>query len=106
MNPQLMVHKANQIALFFASYPREEGVAGVTNHLRMFWEPRMRRQIVAYVEAGGGGLHELVPDAVRKLDACPCLEGAREMLEEPCRNNHSSSHCTTPLAQLNTCAQM
>jgi formate dehydrogenase subunit delta len=68
MTPETMVHKANQIALFWAPYPREEAVAGVANHLRMFWEPRMRRQLVAYVETGGAGLHELVPEAVRRLD--------------------------------------
>lgn len=44
--------------------------------------------------------------AVRNLDACPCLEGAREMLEEPCRNNHNSSQCKAPLTQLQTCAKM
>lgn len=44
--------------------------------------------------------------AVRNLDACPCLEGAREMLEEPCRNNHSSSQCKAPLTQLQICAKM
>jgi formate dehydrogenase subunit delta len=63
-----MVHKVNQIALFFASYPEEEAVEGVANHLKSFWEPRMRRQIVAYVEAGGPNLHPLVAPAVRKLD--------------------------------------
>ncbi len=50
-----MVHMANQIALFFASYPKEEAVASITNHLKMFWEPRMRRQIIEYVAAGGAG---------------------------------------------------
>ncbi len=44
-----MLHMANQIALFFASYPKEEAVAGVTEHLRKFWEPRMRKQITEYV---------------------------------------------------------
>jgi formate dehydrogenase subunit delta len=63
-----MVHNANQIALFFAAYPHEEAVAGVADHLKRFWEPRMKRQIIAYVEAGGAGLHELVPEAVRRLE--------------------------------------
>jgi formate dehydrogenase subunit delta len=62
-----MVHKANQIALFFASYPREEAVAGIADHLQKFWEQRMRKQIIAYVREGGAGLHELVPDAVSQL---------------------------------------
>jgi formate dehydrogenase subunit delta len=62
-----MVHMANQIALFFASYPREEAVAGVTDHLKKFWERRMRQQIVQYVAGGDGGLHELVLEAVKRL---------------------------------------
>ncbi len=62
-----MVHMANQIALFFASYPKDEAVAGVTDHLQQFWEPRMRKQIIDYVAHGGGGLHELALQAVKHL---------------------------------------
>jgi len=62
-----MVHMANQIALFFASYPREEAIASVTDHLKRFWEPRMRKQIISYVAQGGGGLHELALEAVKHL---------------------------------------
>ncbi|HTW23451.1 MAG TPA: formate dehydrogenase subunit delta [Candidatus Baltobacteraceae bacterium] len=67
MEPERMVHMANQIASFFASYPRDEAVAGVTTHLRQFWEPRMRRQIIEYVAQGGGGLNELALEAVKHL---------------------------------------
>jgi formate dehydrogenase subunit delta len=69
MEAQKMVHNANQIALFFAAYSHEEAVAGIADHFKKFWEPRMRRQIIAYVEAGGTGLHPLVPEAVRELAA-------------------------------------
>lgn len=62
-----MVHNANQIALFFASYPREEAIVGVAGHLRLFWVPRMRRQIIDYVAAGGEGLHEIAVEAVKRL---------------------------------------
>jgi len=62
-----MVHMANQIALFFASYPREEAIAGVTDHFKKYWEPRMRKQIIAYVAGGGGGLHEIAFEAVKHL---------------------------------------
>jgi formate dehydrogenase subunit delta len=51
---------ANQIATFFASKPREEGIAGVAEHINKFWEPRMRRHLFELVDAGGEGLHELV----------------------------------------------
>jgi len=64
-----MVHRANQIALFFASYPREQAVAGVADHLQKFWEPRMRRQLAEYVAAGGASLHDLVREAVRNIES-------------------------------------
>ena len=67
MDAGAMVHNANQIALFFASYPREEAIAGVTDHLKKFWERRVRDQIVKYVAQGGTGLHELVLEAVKRL---------------------------------------
>ena len=62
-----MVHNANQIALYFAGYPREEAIAGVTDHFEKFWERRMKQQILAYVASGGGGLHELALEAVKRL---------------------------------------
>jgi formate dehydrogenase subunit delta len=67
MDLEEMVHLANQIALFFASYPKEEAVAGVADHLKKFWEPRMRRQIIQYVASGGAGLHDLAKEAVTQL---------------------------------------
>ena len=69
MNPEHMVHNANQIALYFAAYPREEAIAGITDHLKKFWERRMREQIIAYVQQGGAGLHELAIEAVKRLAA-------------------------------------
>ena len=67
MEAENMVHMANQIANFFASYPKEEAVAGVADHLQKFWEPRMRKQITEYVAHGGGCLHELAIEAVKRL---------------------------------------
>lgn len=62
-----MVHQANQIAQFFASYPEAEAVPGVADHFRKFWEPRMRKQLLAYISSGGEGLHTLVLAAARRL---------------------------------------
>jgi formate dehydrogenase subunit delta len=67
MEEENMVHMANQIALFFASYPHDEALSGVVDHFKSFWEPRMRKQIIAYVAHGGHGLHELVIEAVQSL---------------------------------------
>ena len=67
MESHQMIHRANQIALFFAGYPHDEAVAGVTDHFKKFWEPRMRIQIIDYVSHGGQGLHELALEAVKRL---------------------------------------
>lgn len=71
MEDHVMVHKANSIAQFFSSYPREEAVAGVTEHLQKFWEPRMRRKLLQYLSDDGAGLHELVLEAARRLKPLP-----------------------------------
>ena len=46
MKVELMVHNANQIALYFASFPREEAIEGVLDHIRKFWERRMIDQLL------------------------------------------------------------
>lgn len=60
-----MVHDANQIALFFASYPHDEAVAGIANHFLKYWERRMKNQILQYIATGGSGLHPLVLEALK-----------------------------------------
>lgn len=67
MKPATMVHDANGIALFFATYPHEEAVAGVADHIRKYWERRMRDQIEEYVANGGAGLHPLILEALKRL---------------------------------------
>ena len=58
-----LVRMANQIATFFHSKPRDEGIAGVAEHINKFWEPRMRRQLFAIIEHGDSGLSPLVLEA-------------------------------------------
>ena len=53
--------------MFFATYPHDEALAGVAKHISMYWERRMRDQIEQYVAEGGGGLHELVLEALKQL---------------------------------------
>ena len=46
-----LIQMANQIGAFFNALPnREEGVEGVANHIRQFWDPRMRRALLNYLE--------------------------------------------------------
>jgi formate dehydrogenase subunit delta len=62
-----LVRMANRIGDFFEALPdADEARAGIATHLTRFWEPRMRAAIVAHVQAGGGGLHAIVAEAIRR----------------------------------------
>lgn len=67
METDRMLHKANQIALNFAAYPRPQAVASIADHIKKFWSPMMHQQITTHVDGGGQGLHELAIDAVKAL---------------------------------------
>jgi formate dehydrogenase subunit delta len=69
MSGNKLVGMANQIAAFFAAYPEESAVASTSDHLRKFWDPVMRRQIRAHLEAGGEGLSPIARKAVEALAA-------------------------------------
>ena len=67
MNIDTLVQMANGIGQFFDSMPdREEALDGVANHLRRYWEPRMREQLLARVDQGEiATLHPLVAAVLR-----------------------------------------
>ena len=68
MDIKHLVMMANDIGAYFAGNPdRDEAVAEIANHLRNFWEARMRRDIIAYVADGGADLKPLVREAVLLL---------------------------------------
>jgi formate dehydrogenase subunit delta len=58
---------ANQIGRFFVPQRGADPVAAIADHLRKFWDPRMRAAIVAHLEKGGKDLDEPVRQAVRRL---------------------------------------
>ena len=62
-----LVYMANQIGKFFQSQGGEQAVSGVAEHIKKFWDPRMRKQIFAHLDAGGAGLEPDVLDALLKL---------------------------------------
>lgn len=66
MDTDNLVHMANRIAEFFQAMPdRREAVDGVAQHLRKFWEPRMRHGLAEHVRSQGtAGLHPLVAEAL------------------------------------------
>lgn len=69
MSPDKLVMMANQIGKFFAPQKTMNAVDGIADHLKKFWDPRMRKAIIAHLEAGGAGLDPQVKEAVAKLKA-------------------------------------
>lgn len=64
-----LVRMANQIADFFEPYPDERAIAGVQEHIRSFWTPKMRKELIAHAAAGGKGLDPKVLQAIRQSTA-------------------------------------
>jgi formate dehydrogenase subunit delta len=66
-SPDRLIYMANQIGSFFNSQGHDHAVAGITEHIRKFWDPRMRRKILEHLDAGGEGLQPNVRDALVAL---------------------------------------
>ena len=66
MDTQHLIQMANQIGDFFEAYPNKtEAIDGIANHIRKFWEPRMRRQIYESMAQGSATeLSTLVKEAL------------------------------------------
>ena len=71
-----LVAMANDIANYFHSEPeRTAGIDGIANHIRRFWEPRMRSKIIAHLkDQNGEGLNELARAGIEKLAANAAAE--------------------------------
>ena len=51
MSPDKLAYMANQIGRFFAHQPHDKAVAAIADHIEKFWDPRMRREILAHLQA-------------------------------------------------------
>ena len=71
MSPEKLAYMANQIGKFFASQGPGKAVPGIADHIRKFWDPRMRSKIFAHLDAGGAGLDPDVRDAITALKNAP-----------------------------------
>jgi formate dehydrogenase subunit delta len=58
---------ANQIGKFFAAQGEDKAVPLIADHLVKFWDPRMRREILAHLADGGAGMDPLVRRGVELL---------------------------------------
>ncbi len=68
MDMHNLVHMANRIGTFFESMPHEdEALLGLAEHLRKFWPPLMRTQLLAHIASQDTStIHPLVLKAVQQ----------------------------------------
>ena len=62
-----LVYMANQIGTFFKSQDLNTASAKIADHITAYWDPRMRRAIVAHLDAGGAGLDPAARRAIETL---------------------------------------
>jgi formate dehydrogenase subunit delta len=67
MEIEPLIRMANQIASNYAHHPPEQAAAEVAAHLRSFWAPPMRADLVEYVHEGGTGVDPVVVMALEQL---------------------------------------
>ena len=61
------VRLANDIAAQFAHRSPAEAATAVANHLRLAWDPRMKKALIAHVEAGAEDLDPVAALAAQQL---------------------------------------
>lgn len=69
MKIERLIKMANDIGDFFNAESNKEIAAdGITKHILRSWDPRMRRDIIAYCQQDGAGLSDLVRTAISRLE--------------------------------------
>jgi len=67
MSPEKLAYMANQIGKFFAHQKHEQAVASIATHVRQFWDPRMRRDMLAHLDDPAVHLDPPVREALGQL---------------------------------------
>jgi formate dehydrogenase subunit delta len=69
MKIERLIKMANDIGDFFnAESNKEIAAEGIKKHILRSWDPRMRREIIAYCQQDGAALSDLVRTAVSRLE--------------------------------------
>ena len=76
-----LIYMANQIGKFFQSQGHDKAVPGIADHIKKFWDPRMRKAIFAHL------------DSRRRRARSQCPRRARDAEEGVShRSRHSAPH--------------
>lgn len=67
MSPDKLAYMANQIGKFFAHQKHDAAVDSIEDHIRRFWDPRMRRTIITNLDSPEVQLDPPVREAIARL---------------------------------------
>ncbi|HTI66629.1 MAG TPA: formate dehydrogenase subunit delta [Caulobacteraceae bacterium] len=59
-----LVRMANQVASFFVTQPGDTAALRTADHINAYWVVKMKRDLIDYVDHGGGGLTPAALEAV------------------------------------------
>jgi len=51
MSCERIIEMINQIDDFFKPYPEKRRIEGIRNHLKTYWDPRMRNQLINLIDS-------------------------------------------------------
>lgn len=72
---QHLVQMANDIGAFFRSNPdHDAAVVEISNHIKSFWTPRMRKKLIADMNGTDEKLDDLPREALLLLEEHPDFE--------------------------------
>jgi formate dehydrogenase subunit delta len=58
---------ANQIATAFQAYPEDRAISETANHIKSYWDPRMRKQLAEVIASDHAALNPIALAAGKKL---------------------------------------
>ena len=78
MNIENLVTMANQIGAFYETMPdRGRAMADIADHIKKFWEPRMRRAILAHLaQLDAGAVQGAAADSDTETQLLPIVDQA------------------------------
>lgn len=74
MSDDRLIRMANKIAEAFAASPHDQAVAATAEHIRRYWDPRMRAKLKAHLDQGAAGLEPLALAAAHVVTETPKAE--------------------------------
>jgi len=64
---ETLVRMANDISNFFKIQSEDQAVSATADHIRRFWDPRMRAKMAEHLAHGGAGLNPIARQACERV---------------------------------------